>query len=256
MSESDSGAGEILVPTAHGAFYAPRGDLITDQLQRFGAHTRNELAMTLDHIRPGDVVIDIGAHIGTFAIPIARKLGAHGRVLAVEADPRLFETLKRNVDRNELRGQIDVLCAIFGQANAPALRRVEVMSNSGAGHFAAARNGEGMRAVDALQAVEAFGYSAPNFIKIDIEGMELFVLRSLAPLLRRCRPRLYLEMVADQLARHGAGVDDVEALLRPLDYRFYRNVGERNSGHDRYEMKELSRLTEGGAFFDLLALPA
>lgn len=46
---------------------APADDLITQQLIAFGAHTRNELAMLLTFIDPDDVVVDVGAHIGTFS---------------------------------------------------------------------------------------------------------------------------------------------------------------------------------------------
>ncbi len=58
-----------------------------------------------------------------------------------------------------------------------------------------------------------------------------------------------------QLARFGVTVAELDAFLRSFGYRFYRNTGERNSGHDRFEQTELATLAEGGNFFDLLALP-
>ncbi|HEY1780175.1 MAG TPA: hypothetical protein VGG79_07030 [Roseiarcus sp.] len=52
----------------------------------FGAHTRNELALLLAFVDAGDVVYDIGAHIGTFAVPLAAAVGASGKLVAVEAN--------------------------------------------------------------------------------------------------------------------------------------------------------------------------
>ena len=62
-------------------------DLVTNQIKKFGAHTRPELAFLLSVVDEGDAVFDIGGHIGTFAIPLAQKVGPSGRVLVVEPSP-------------------------------------------------------------------------------------------------------------------------------------------------------------------------
>jgi len=63
------------VETDHGTFRSFRDDLVTRQLRRFGAHQRNELAMLLGFVRPGDRVVDVGAHVGTFSVE-ARTMNA------------------------------------------------------------------------------------------------------------------------------------------------------------------------------------
>jgi hypothetical protein len=85
--------------------------------------------------------------------------------------------------------------------------------------------------------------------------MELSVLRSAQRVIERDRPILYFEVVVEQMARFGINKDDIEAFLRPHDYRFFRNVGERNSTNDAFTLAELRSLSEGGAFFDVLAVP-
>jgi hypothetical protein len=82
----------IKVTAIFGTVVAFKDDLITQQIIRFGAHTRPELAFLLNIINPRDKVFDIGAHIGTFAIPIAAKVGSQGRVLAVEGDPIIIQS--------------------------------------------------------------------------------------------------------------------------------------------------------------------
>jgi hypothetical protein len=84
--------------------------------------------------------------------------------------------------------------------------------------------------------------------------MELAALRTGRELLAQ-RPLLYVEIAAQHLARHGATLAELEALLRGHQYRFFRNVGERNSGHDRFILQALDSLKDGGPFFDLLAIP-
>ncbi|HIO97458.1 MAG TPA: hypothetical protein EYG71_05970, partial [Leucothrix sp.] len=55
--------------TMYGVFESWKGDVITVQLKKYSAHTRNELAMLKSFIAKGDNIIDIGAHIGTYSIP-------------------------------------------------------------------------------------------------------------------------------------------------------------------------------------------
>ena len=116
----------------------------------------------------------------------------------------------------------------------------------------AVKEGPPVLGLDQLHAAQGGG--RVDMIKIDVEGMDLTALRTAEKLLAQ-RPLLYLEISAQQLARHGAALADVEALLRGCGYRFFRNVGERNASHDGFILRALGSLEEGGSFFDLLAIP-
>ena len=70
------------------------------------------------------------------------------------------------------------------------------------------------------------------------------------------RPVLYVEISTTQMARYGVTLPAVAAFLAPYDYRCFRNIGDRNSTHDGFELVELGDLHEGGEFYDLLAVPA
>ena len=99
------------------------------------------------------------------------------------------------------------------------------------------------------------GFARVSFLKIDVEGMEGFVLRSIAPLIELNRPKLYIEIAAKQLERFGTTVNELNSFLSSFGYRFFRNTGHRNSANDVYEKTEIATLDEGGDFFDVLALP-
>lgn len=87
----------VAARTLFGPFACFPDDLINRQLMAFGAHTRNELALLLAFVDAGDVVYDIGAHIGTFTVPLAAAVGASGRLVAVEANIDNYERLLRNL---------------------------------------------------------------------------------------------------------------------------------------------------------------
>jgi hypothetical protein len=113
----------IEVEAIFGRLLALPDDLITNQIQKFGAHARPELAMLLSMIASGDSVFDLGAHIGTFAIPIAQKVGSTGRVLAVEALPRTFRVLQRNLRKNGVDQIVEAVNALIAP---PGLRYAPV----------------------------------------------------------------------------------------------------------------------------------
>src|SRR5580704_756724 len=86
------------IDTIFGPILAFENDFITNQILKFGAHTRPEIAFLLSVVEAGDAVFDLGAHIGTYAIALAGKIGRSGKLLAVEASAESFALLERNLN--------------------------------------------------------------------------------------------------------------------------------------------------------------
>jgi FkbM family methyltransferase len=63
----------------------------------------------LEHFHPNknDVVIDVGAHLGRYTFVSSNRVGKDGKVIAIEANPIVFETLKKNVELNQ---SMNVMC--------------------------------------------------------------------------------------------------------------------------------------------------
>lgn len=241
------------VRTPWGTFAGFRRDTVTDHLVRFGAHTRNELAMLLSLLRPGDTAVDVGAHIGTFSVPMAAQVGPRGKVIALEGSAETFALLRRNVAQNGLEGRIEPHWAVVTDRPGeyqPIPRR----TNSGATFFARSeRQAEGPPSV-VLDRWLAGRVDRLDLVKVDVEGMELRVLVGAEATIRRYRPVVYVEVNRPGLARQGDSPAGLERFLAGLGYRFFRNAGPRNSATDTYQITRLDRVDEGGAFFDLLAV--
>ena len=241
----------IEVEAIFGRLLAFPDDLITNQIMKFGAHVRPELAMLLTMIAPGDRVFDLGAHIGTFTIPIAQKAGPAGKVLAVEALPRTFRVLQRNLRKN---GVVPAVTAVNALVGATGARYAPVRNrrNSGGTHFEETeKESTGVEVVNIDMLCERQFY--PRVIKIDVEGFEFAALAG-SRVIAETRSILYAEVSARSLRRMGHGIDDLDELLRSHDYRLFRNVAPRNAASDAFEIRELAHLSEGGEFFDVLAI--
>jgi hypothetical protein len=99
-------------------------------------------------------------------------------------------------------------------------------------------------------------YGAPVAVKLDIEGLELSALES-SRVISEGRSVLYTEICPAQLQRYGRSVHEFSAFLRSLNYRLFRNLGDRNASNDRFWVGELLELSDVNAeLFDVLAVPS
>jgi FkbM family methyltransferase len=138
-------------------------------------------------LRPGDVVIDVGANIGNIAIASAVVVGSEGRVLAVEPHPRIFTYLKANIARNGAHQIEPVQCALGHE--------------EGTTHFSDRRSddqnaitSDGNIEVPLRRLDEIAPAGKIVLLKVDVEGHEYFVFRGAEDTLRRTEV-VYFEYV-------------------------------------------------------------
>lgn len=242
----------VEVDSVFGIMRAYRDDLITDQIVKFGNHTRPEFAFATCLLSPGMTCFDIGAHIGTFALTAARKVGSAGAVICVEANLRTFNILKQNVNRFRVRN-IDIHNQLIGLPNV-AYRAAAVAGNTGGWHLDTRKGGHGEAPAPTILLDDLIAKTAkPDLIKIDIEGLEQTAIESCA-YIKRAKPILYLEISDSQLKRHGGSAASLEALLKSLGYEFFVNTGLRNGAHDIFTIGALQKLTERKKLFDVMCI--
>ena len=69
------------------------------------------------HFTPkeGDIVVDVGAHIGPYTIIASKRIGSGGKVVAIEADPGNFDLLSRNIQLNKLSNVMALNYAAYSE---------------------------------------------------------------------------------------------------------------------------------------------
>ncbi len=199
------------------------------------------------------VVLDIGAHIGTFAIPMA----ASGRsVIAFEPAPATHAILRRNIEQNS--AQVDV--RTVGLSRAPGKAAVEIRKTGNAGANSLVPGDDIV--VSTLDAE----VDATDFIKIDVEGMEMEVLEGGTALIERSHPIVFCEVNLSQLRAHNTAPVFLEAFFTERNYRLYYLLENGANGGVLARVNSLSLLTAciaprawllGGesAPFDIIAIP-
>src|SRR5918992_2034739 len=178
-------------------FFRPRSKLLKFKVPKYNYEfycrinkddfivmTRHE-DVIIEYFRPkeGDIVIDIGAHIGLYTIIASKRVGANGKVVAIEANPSNFEMLNSNIKLNQLTNIISLNNAVYSKETKIKL----YLPGEELGHTTyntvmsdRARNEDKFVEVSAntldylLQLNEI---TDVNWVKIDVEGAEFEVLK-------------------------------------------------------------------------------
>jgi FkbM family methyltransferase len=128
-------------------------------------------------IRPGDVVFDIGAYIGPYALLASRLTGPEGRVYAFEPDPVARGLLARNVEANRA-GNVTVVPYAVSDQNGIVWLRSSQLGNA----TTSVSVSDGIEQVETVTLRDfCEGNSiSPSVMKIDVEGWEAHVLNEQA----------------------------------------------------------------------------
>lgn len=212
MSKSDPlivGAVNELRDTRYGYMVLnPRDMYVGRCLQEYGEYSEDETAILVQAAKPGFLVLDIGANIGSHTLPLARAVGDNGLVIAFEPQRHAFQMLCANVAINSLMNVITMHSAVGG---VEGVTRVPVMNFKDRQNFAGLQLGEWPHGEDTeVVTIDSLQLSACHLMKIDVEGWEGAVLVGAKNTLEKFKPPIYIEN--NQTGRQGSLIRQLEAL--------------------------------------------
>lgn len=235
----------ILVSTDHGSMIVNRNDYrLVGENQAYGVGFQllnnsnfdpDEVGVALKilHARrelfgDGVVAIDAGANLGVHTIEWARAMTGWGRVKAVEAQERIFYALAGNVAINNCLNASAIHAALGAEESTLDIPVPNYLKPGSFGSLELKRrertefigqdidySPENCLTVRLLP-LDILEQGRVDFIKIDVEGMELEVLEGARQIIERCRPAMMIEAIkTDQ----GALFD----LLTGYGYRVFKH---------------------------------
>lgn len=191
-----------------------------------GVYESEVLNFVFERLESGSVVVDIGANIGAFTLPVAKEIGAGGSVIAIEASPRIFPYLQRNVTLNGLSNVRLIECAAFNCDRQTVPFYEASIDQFGKGslgsHFQADRVSVITRTLDNLLTEEQI--SRVDLIKVDVEGAEAAVFQGAEKLLTGDSPPTIVFEFCDWAERSVTGkrAGVAQQLLREWGYCIWR----------------------------------
>lgn len=189
------------------------GDPVTEELALGDSTNRALVGLMLQLIRPGDRILDLGAHVGIFSLAAA-AVGA--QALAVEASPENVALLRASACRN-LFDNLVVAHAVVSDTPGTAafLSRGPWGQVVGAGY----PDSVPVPAVTVSDLVTELAWRPVSFIKMDVEGSELRALRGMHDILvAPDAPPLLFESNGFTLVPQGARPEQLIAHLEDLGY--------------------------------------
>lgn len=173
-------------------------------------------------VKPGDVVVDLGAHVGACTKFLSDLIGQTGTVYSVEPFPLNFEILQLNVEKLQLANVRLINCAV-SDVSGKLMMEVPTFAEFGESFYDARLMPAGatsslrqapveVKTVDSLLADRSHPIS---FIKCDVEGQELQTLRGASRVIETDLPMLMLEVSLMSRDTH----DEVRELLASYGYQ-------------------------------------
>ena len=174
-----------------------RADLPGGETVRISPHYRymawnaEEYAAFRAAVGPGGIVLDVGANVGAYTMLLAQWVGPSGAVFAFEPAPAAYAGLVEHVRLNRLGANVRSVRTAIADATSNVLFKVAGTAGEGRLAIASDRTDETSTVpVTTLDEFCATEHLDPTFIKIDVEGSELAVLRGARETLRRRRGRI------------------------------------------------------------------
>jgi FkbM family methyltransferase len=128
--------------------------------------------------KEGDVVIDVGAAFGLYTLPSSKQVGQSGKVIAIEAHPKNYEMLNRNVKLNNLTNVTCLNYAVYStKTKVKIYSNYTIMSERVSGKGEEKAKEVNADTLDNILEQSGIAAEQVNWIKIDVEGAELEVLK-------------------------------------------------------------------------------
>jgi FkbM family methyltransferase len=205
--------------------------------------TLREIAHFRGLALPGKVAYDIGANTGSHVWRLAHAVGPTGRVFAFEPVPGPFGALDDLVRLNDLH-QVTLFAVAIGDRAGLAELVLPDDASDQAGSIDPRLTGRGdgrrlsVPVFPLDEWVQRLDLPDPDFVKVDVEGFEAAVLRGARGVLKRARPRLFIEIHGGDASGKSRNARDVLHFLHELDYtaRHFesgRTLTPADAGHAR-----------------------
>ncbi len=174
-------------------------------------------------VRPGDVVLEVGANIGIFTVLLGRWVGPRGHVYAFEPAPETRALLEDHLMLNGVQDRVTVVADAISDVPGRSSFHAAGMS----GRNALSPNTHGERGPDTVEVpvttIDAFCKERnviPTLIKMDIEGYEIHALRGARDVIAKHAPALIVELHHLNWPEIGVSAGEMDEMLSRMESNY------------------------------------
>lgn len=203
---------------------APR-DSIAEKMRRGLVFEPEVVETARRFIRPNSIVLDVGSNFGQMAMLFAREVGPDGRVFAFEAQRRVYDILCKNIEANHLTNIEPVFRAVFEETGKifhfpePDFKQFEAF-----GSYNLPLNVTEGPEVISIKIDDCELDRPVSFMKVDVQGCDLFAMRGAVETIRKHRMPILFEFEQRFQTEYGTTFQDYVDFTAMIGYRFAETV--------------------------------
>jgi len=210
------------ISTKHGIFFVYPNDAIAQHIIKNGSWEEHFISTVKNLVKKDDWVIDCGANFGYNSVILGKIIGEHGKLFCFEPQKIIYEQLIKNLDLNGIKNYeaynnaIDVISEKVVNLNPVNYESSWVnIGDTGIGV-----GGEKTKTMS----LDDLNFERVDFIKLDIQGYELYAMMGGEKTLRKHVPHIFIEIENHQLKRYNLNSDDILNFLKKLNYNIFRII--------------------------------
>jgi FkbM family methyltransferase len=219
--------------TSTGSYYLPKeayGDVVANTIKRNKIFEEEVVLLAKKYIKPNSIVLDVGSNFGQMAILFSEAVGEKGKVYAFEADDFIFEILKKNIEANNLLKRI---IPVFGAVHKSSGERLffpiqDFKRFSTYGSYGIDYNGREGREVISLTIDDLNIQEKVSFMKVDIQGGDLYAMEGAIRTIHRNRMPILFEYEYQFEDEFNYNFQQYVDFVGSINYEFHKVINGHN----------------------------
>lgn len=185
-------------------------------------HDKYILEQIIGYIPVDGTVVDCGSYIGDHTIAYANAVGSGGRVIAIDPNQEAIQCLVKNLD--EFKNNVIEFNRYVGNKHNDSAFFSRNTANVGASKMLLDGMNNSDNLGDIIQSMTLDSLigliDRCDFLKLDVEGNEIFALEGAANLIMKFRPTMFIEVNRGSLQQHGFDYETIHAALEAYGYKW------------------------------------
>jgi len=195
-------------------------DEIQQHHNRGEFYEKDELAIIEQFFKPGDVYLDVGANIGNHLVYVGKCL-MPAQMIVIEPNPPSLVILEANIDLNRLWRSVDLSLIGLGLSDDDH-KAIAVIPGNNLGATRLERSND-ENAIRVVRGDDVLGGRRIDFIKMDVEGMELKALAGMTNLIGFNRPTMFIEVETANEVEFNSFVRSIGYITKVKFKRYFQN---------------------------------
>jgi len=223
-----------LYSTPTGKYFLPsfvKFDYVANTIKEGVCFDQEIIDLAKTYFKPHTAFLDIGANYGQMSVILSKFIETigGGKVYAFEAEPFVGNILKKNIEINYCKNTEVVLGAVYSKAGEkvvfpePDFKRFSSYGSYGIDPIAKEGRTIETITIDSLKIPEPI-----SFIKIDIQGSDLFALQGAKETIIKNKPAIIFEYEEQFQDEFKTNFNDYVEFVRSINYKFVKTIAEIN----------------------------